>query len=246
MIRFKKKFIFLKVNEVWFGYAFKFTDCIGLTANMHVKNKKEKIYGVKQISYTVENGLEEDAGVIFSKFSKTVQVEIKQAEKKAVQCFFHDDVNRFTEFYNQFASSRKIDLISVRRLDEMKAFLRLSYAVSDGKVLAAHSYLVDEEAGIARLMHAASQRLNEGADKQLIGRANKLLHYRDMLHFKTAGIKIYDFGGYANDTTDKGLQGINNFKMSFGGQKVVCNNYSSYAYSIIKKAAAILGLLGKP
>lgn len=246
MIRFKKKFIFLKVNEVWFGYAFNFADCIGLTAYMHVKGNTQKIYGVKQISYTVENNLEEQEEVIFSKYSKTVQVEIKQAEKKDVQCFFHDDVKGFTEFYNNFAASRKIDLISERRLNEMEGFLKLSYAVSGNTVLAAHSYLVDEKLGIARLMHAASQRLNDGVDKQLVGRANKLLHYKDMLYFKAAGMRWYDFGGYANDTTDKGLQGINNFKMSFGGQKVVCNNYSSYAYSIMKKTAAFLGLLGKP
>jgi hypothetical protein len=246
MIRFKKKFIFLKVNEVWFGYTFKFTDCIGLTANMHVKEAKDKVYGVKQISYTVENQLKEEEAVIFSKFSKTVQVEIKQAEKKGVQCFFHTDVKGFTEFYNNFAVSRKIDLISERRLNEMNGFLKLSYAVSGDTVLAAHSYLVDENFGIARLMHAGSQRLNDGVDKQLTGRANKLLHFKDMLWFKEAGIKIYDFGGYANETTDKGLQGINNFKMSFGGEKVVCNNYSSYTYHIIKKIAAFLGLLGKP
>ncbi|MGF2413896.1 MAG: hypothetical protein ACQUYJ_16310 [Ferruginibacter sp.] len=245
MIRFKKKFIFFKVSEYWFGYKFNFLDIIGLTAYLHLKEVKEKMYAIKQISFTVENELEESEDIIFSKFSKTVKVEVKQAEKSGVECIFNQDIKRFVEFYNDFAASRKIDAISERRLNEMGDYLQLSYALYNGVTIAAHSYLVDKESGIVRLMQSASKRLNETFDKQLAGRANKLLHYRDMLYFKERGFKVYDFGGYAENTTDKGLQGINSFQLSVGGQKIVCNNYSSYPYFLLKKIAGAAGLLGR-
>lgn len=151
----------------------------------------------------------------------------------------------FVDFYNGFAADRNIDLTSERRLKEMQPFLQVSMAFQDGMLLAAHSYLADTEAGITRLMQSASARLNPAADKQLTGRANKLLHYFDMLHFKEKGFKIYDFGGYAMNTDDKGLQGINHFKLSFGGEIKICKNYFSVPYFIFKKLAAATGRLGR-
>ncbi|MGB4843030.1 MAG: hypothetical protein WBP16_01055 [Ferruginibacter sp.] len=245
MVRFKKKFLFFKVSELWFGYRYSFSDLIGLTAYLHVGEPRKKIYGVLTHSSTVENSLEEPEEIIFSNFSKTVKVEIKQAEKKNIDCVFKNDFAGFAEFYNDFAKSRKIDLVSMRRLHEMNGNIKLSFAVSGNIKVAAHSYLVDEEQGIARLMHSASLRLHDEFDRQLSGKVNKLLHYRDMLYFKAKGFKIYDFGGYAANTSDKGLQGINKFKLSFGGEKKICNNYSSYSYFLLKKIAAVFGLLGR-
>lgn len=243
MVRFKKKFYFLPITEVWFGYAGNIVDKIGLTTWQHVKNNRTKIWGVPHRSYTVENRLDESAELIFSKYGKTVQTEIKQAEKLNINCIFHDDYKGFAEFYNEFAKNRKIAAITVERLNEMKGSLKLSYALLDNIKVAAHSYLVDEDLGIARLLHAASKRLDEQFDKQAAGKINKLLHYHDMIYFKKSGYVTYDFGGYAENTNDKGLQGINRFKLSFGGEKIVCNNYSSLSYFLFKKMAGWLGLI---
>lgn len=245
MVRIKKKFSFLNVSEVWFKYKFSFADLVGFTAYLNVKNYKGKILGVKQLSFTVENKLDISAEAIFLSFSKTVKVEIKQVEKLNVSCFFHSDIKGFIEFYNRFAAARNIDLLNEKRLVEMGKYLKLSYVVYNNQTVAAHSYMIDEESGIVRLMHSASERLNENYDKQLSGKINKLLHYNDMLNFKKAGFAVYDFGGYTNNTDNKGLQGINNFKLSFGGERVECINYSSYSYYIFKKMAAMLGLLGR-
>ena len=245
MVKIKKKFSFLNVSEVWFKYKYNFIDLAGFTAFLHVKNFKGRIFGVKQISFTVENRLDISEETIFLNFSKTVKIEIKQAEKLNAACYFHTDTKGFIEFYNRFAAARNIDLLNEKRLVEMGKYLKLSTAVFNNQTVAAHSYMVDEEAGIVRLMHSASERLNENYDKQLSGKINKLLHYNDMLNFKKAGFAVYDFGGYTNNTGDKGLQGINNFKLSFGGNKVECINYFSYSYYILKKMAAMLGLLGR-
>lgn len=245
MISFIKKFSGIKVSEIWFAHKFSFRHSFSLAAYMHVKNPAGKILSVSQHSHTVENDLNMPEANIFSSFSKTVQTEVKQAEKYGVACMFTDDAERFTAFYNEFAVSRQIDATSMRRLQEMQPFLKISIAAYNGEWLAAHSYLIDREACIVRLMHAASQRLNTDIDKQLTGKANKLLHYFDMMQFKQEGFTMYDFGGYANNTADKGLQGINKFKLSFGGSVTVCKNYVTYPYYILKKIAAAAGKLGK-
>ncbi len=244
MIRFVKKFSGIAVSEIWFADKVSFADSFRLAAYTHVQQQAGKILAVKHSSYTVENDTNKPVLEIFNSFSKTVQVEVKQAEKYGIDCSFTDNVSLFAAFYNDFAICRKIDATSERRLQEMQPYLQLTIATHNGQLLAAHSYLTDEVKGIVRLMHAASQRLSPGVDRQLTGRANKLLHYFDMVQFKQKGFTRYDFGGYAKDTTDLGLQGINKFKLSFGGKVTECKNYSSYPYYILKKAAAATGRLG--
>ncbi len=245
MINFIKKFSGIGVTEIWFADKFLFWHSFRLAAYMHVKNPAGKIFSITQNSHTVENDLSMPVAAIFSAFSKTVQTEIKQAEKYGVTCVFTEDAEMFTAFYNEFATFRQIDATSIKRLQQMQPYLKISIAVYNGNWIAAHSYLTDRESGIVRLMHAASQRLNTEVDKQVAGKANKLLHYFDMMQFKQQGFTLYDFGGYANNTTDKGLQGINKFKLSFGGVVTVCKNYVTYPYYILKKIAAVAGRLGK-
>ncbi len=235
MVVIKKKFFLFIVNEKWFRYDFSIGSLLGLTACMHVKNKQRGILSIKQSSYTIENDLTQPADGIFGAFKKTVQTEVKQAERMNINCAFKPDITEFAVFYNRFAAYRKIDAVTEERLLEMKDSLRLSFAYSGNEILAAHSYICDEENKIVRLMHAATSRLEDVTNKQLAGRANKLLHYFDMCRFKEEGINVYDFGGYAKNTDDKGLQGINVFKLSFGGQITECQNYFSYPYVIVKK-----------
>jgi hypothetical protein len=59
--------------------------------------------------------------------------------------------------------------------------------------------------------------------------------YDDMIHFKEKNYKIYDFGGYALNTQIKSLQGINDFKESFGGLMKVCHSYYTYLYYFLKR-----------
>jgi hypothetical protein len=239
MVRFYKKFYFFKVYENWFTYKFRFLDLLTLNSHLHLKNsEKRKVYGIRNDSHTVELNLEQDVDVIYANFRNTVKQEIRKSEKEGVVCDFRqDNIDEFVQFYNDFAHAKKIYPTSKNRIIEMGDSLKMSYATLNGQLLVAHSYLVDEEVGIARLFHSASKRLDETVDRNVIGRANKLLTYKDILYFKEKGYKILDFGGYLDNAQDKSMQGINEFKMSFGGEKVTCINYNSFLYYILKKAA---------
>ena len=65
------------------------------------------------------------------------------------------------------------------------------------------------------------------------------------LYFKEQGFKVFDFGGYAKDTTDESLKGINNYKLLFRGKVVPCDDYYSYGYWLLKKVSKLLDLSGE-
>ena len=60
----------------------------------------------------------------------------------------------------------------------------------------------------------------EGEDRALVGRANRWLHWQDMLRFKRMGMKRYDWGGLFEDESVPERAGLNRFKKDFGGQPV--------------------------
>jgi hypothetical protein len=244
MVSFYKKFYFLNVRENWFSYEFKLSDIFSINAYLVIKNfKQKKIWGIKKITYTVENSLELEKDVILSRFSSTFRYDVRKSEKEGIECLFNQDIDGFVDFYNKFAINKKIPPTNRRRITEMGENLKLSFAFLDRQVLAAHSYLIDNEVGIARLFHSASLRFNNNIDTSIVARANKLLHFRDMLYFKEQGFKVYDFGGYAENTNNESLIGINKFKISFGGERVICLNYYSIGYYLVHWIANHLGLL---
>ena len=245
MIRYYKKFYFLKVYESWFTYKFKIWDIFSLNAFFHLKNKTKWIPGIRNDSHTLELDLEQGVEVITSNFSKQIRQQIKIAENEGTHCYFHAQVDEFVNFFNDFAVKKDTWTTSKKRIEEMKDSIKLSFAVNSGQILAAHSYLVDKEAGIVWHLHSATKRLDETFDRNLIGRANKYLTVTDIFYFKENGLKIFDFGGFAKDTEDESLKGINNFKLLFGGKLVNGVNYYSFSYWVVKKITEMLDLSGK-
>lgn len=244
MVSFYKRFCFFKIYENWFSYEFKISDIFSINAYLVIKDfKHNRAWGIKKISYTVENSLVQDSDVMFSGLSRNFRQDIRNAEKDGIECCFHQDIEWFVDFYNAFAINKKIPTTSKKRIAEMGENLKLSYALLNGQILSAHSYLVDKEVGIVMCMHSASLRFDNNFDAWKIGRSNKLLHFKDMINFKEQGFKVYDFGGYTENTNNKSLIGINRFKLSFGGKKVICVNYYSIGYVLLKWLQKLLCLL---
>lgn len=245
MIRYSKSFHFLKVYENWFIYKFKLKDIFTLNVHFHVKNTRHSIFGIKEISHTLEIDLEKPASDITADFSKQIRQQSKIAENEGTVCYFHTSVDEFVDFFNDFASKKDTWTTSKKRIVELGENVKMSFAVNNGQVLAAHSYLIDSELGIVRHLHSATKRLDENYNRNLIGRANKYLTVTDIFYFKQQGFKIFDFGGYAKDTKDESLKGINNYKLLFGGTLETCINYFSFNYWLLKRVTKILGLSGK-
>ncbi len=70
-----------------------------------------------------------------------------------------------------------------------------------------------------RNLHNGSlhRAVSDSAQRNLIGRAHRYAVWRDILHFKDAGLETYDFGGWYVGNTDVDKLKINLFKKEFGG-----------------------------
>lgn len=246
MVSYTKKIFFFNVTESWFCYQRKFKNLLTLNSGFHIKNLGDKkVWGLREISHTLELDLEQSAETITSNFSKQIRQQSKIAENEGTSCYFHNEIDEFVAFFNEFAVKKDTFTTSREKISELGDSVKLSFAVNNGKILAAHSYIVDKEISIVRHLHSATKRLDEQYDRNLIGRANKYLTVKDIFHFKENGFKIFDFGGYAKDTEDESLKGINSYKLLFGGKVVPCIDYYSFSYWFLKRLSKLLGTAGK-
>lgn len=140
----------------------------------------------------------------------------------------------FINFYNDFAKSKQLNQISNQSLNFNPVPIIRGVKNDQNQFLAIHVYVVDEKNTIARLLYSATNSELFEENKALIGRANRLLHFNDILFFKNEGFERYDLGGYAHNTTDNSLKGINKFKAGFGGEVRKVYNYEPLIINIIK------------
>lgn len=131
-----------------------------------------------------------------------------------------DEVAEYIAYYNKFADSKKMHPICEPRV---KALAKQGmYAITkcfdnEDKVLVEHAYYLDKKGKKIMLATSASMfREDENPEtRNLIGRANRMLHYKDLLAFKELGYEVYDYGGIG-DYNDE-LKAIAEFKLGFGG-----------------------------
>ena len=92
----------------------------------------------------------------------------------------------------------------------------LTCVLKAGNPLVWHSYFV--YGNRCRPIYSAShyRYTNDTQMRSLIGRANRWLHWQDMLKFKEIELCNYDWGGW-HTGNDSVLLKINKFKESFGG-----------------------------
>ena len=178
---------------------------------------------------TLINKLDEDEEGIKSHFSKSCKYKVNRAAREDVDIVIKspeqisdEDIESFLTFFTAFWDSKgtkfdnydsvKRDLRDIRDANG----LTIAYAKVAGQIAIYHTHIYDEKT--ARLLHSASlyrlQGDEEGNTKNLIGMANRYLHFKEMLHFKSLGIEEYDWGGAG---IDDDVKNITEFKESFGG-----------------------------
>jgi hypothetical protein len=157
--------------------------------------------------------------------------EIRRAEQKdGVRCERWNaqseaSLRQFCDAFNAFAAEKGQPTVDLRRLRVLAdgGILHITRAATKDDVpLTWHAYLC--VGGRARLLHSCSlhRSSDDVAFRGLIGRANRYLHWSDMLLFKNEGFAMYDMGGWHLAGTDPELVRINEFKGKFGGDIVPC------------------------
>jgi len=180
--------------------------------------------------YTIQIDLSIEEKNLLANCKKNTRYEINRARREGVKFQIGNDIDEFVIFYNEFALSKNMAQISNSDLKLFSSKLYITQALYQEEILVMHTYLFDDQIKRVCLLHTASlfRNCNDSAKHQMIGRANRFLHFEDMLYFKNIGVKLYDFGGYAVDDINEEREKINKFKKGFGGTMIKEPYYYSY------------------
>jgi lipid II:glycine glycyltransferase (peptidoglycan interpeptide bridge formation enzyme) len=230
MMSFQRKTGPLTVWHKYFHGDPSWRDAFRLTVYYQADPDKKPFGFISKPFHTIENDLTLPSEEIFANFTSTVRNEVRRSEREGVRFEFMHDLREFHRFHNSFAAAKKTYRADLQLIEAYRDHLVVTCAKHEQTILAAHAYLYDAEGKKVRLLFSSSVRLTANMNMNFIGRANKFLHFKDMLHFKDLGCTIYDFGGIAVGTQDKQRRGINDFKQSFGGKIVASAEYQSWLY----------------
>ena len=162
---------------------------------------------------------------LWSMTTKTVRNEINRSKRENVGVSVYrgkeisDDVlNEFNTMYHDMYEEKGMPghYLPLNELKEYadKDALVITTSEIEGRTVVYHSYITDD--CHSRFLQSCSEfRVADNSMRNAIGRANKYLHWNDWLYLKQCGVVEYDWGGIASYEKPNG---IDKFKMSFGGQ----------------------------
>lgn len=239
MILLKKKILgYLPTNVIWFANRPSMKHCLNIYYKQSGHHKT--VTGFQRLPfYTKLIDLSKELSQIEQDFHPKTAYEIRRALKDGITTCLENDIARFLNFYNEFADTKKLQRLS-NGLRDYEDQLLITKAVVNQQDVVMHAYICDFELKRARLLHSASlfRKQSSPGQKAVIGRANRFLHFKDMVFLKEKGFVTYDLGGYAIDVTDQELVRINQFKDGFGGKLVEESDYIPFTgqmYSLITK-----------
>lgn len=211
----------IRIRDVFFAKAGTPVSGRGADLLFHLQSDTPGADGTPFYTSVIDLGQDEQA--LFEGMHKSFRYEIRRAQDKdALACHIAaptpSELDAFFAFYDAFAQARGLPGANRAKLSGLNALGLISLAdVRDaqGQCLAAHLYLQAPQR--ARLYHSAGQQ-GEQADRQRVGRANKLLHWKALQHFQALGLKEYDMGGLG---MSEAMKALDQFKQQFGGQTVL-------------------------
>jgi Acetyltransferase (GNAT) domain len=191
------------------------------------RQKETPIAGARTVPFlSIVTDLCDDADTIMGRFGKDCRYKVRRADTKdGLRMEFITEpearLDEFRSFFDAFAAQKSFWpcdhpwLLAACKARQ----LVLTSASRNGEALVWHAYLTSGAA--AWLQYTGSCFRDKDSDfRALVGRANRWLHWREMLRFKAMGIRRYDWGGLFEDESVPGNAGINRFKKDFGGQQV--------------------------
>lgn len=247
IVTYKKYGLF--ISEVWFpdsNWRQIKSDIVRLRCIEDNKILRTKEMRNATIQHSLYTDLTKSEEILYSEIkSKNFKYEIRRSERDNIEIRYlsakeilqeEDLMSRFKKCYDKmFAQKGKnasMNLNAMRSYANENALL-MSIAYLDGEPVVFHSYVRGDNR--VRFFHSCSTFRSEPQLAQIIGRANKRLHWEDWKYLKERGVQLYDWGGvFAFDSED----GIDKFKMTFGGKPIDYYNATiptSFAGKILLK-----------
>ena len=199
------------------------------------------------IASTIVLDLQRTEDELLRRMEKTTRYEIRRGTEQgefAMEIFLSpqaEAIAQFCDFYDMAANYKFRRPIYRPRLYSLAAFnMLLLTSAGTTTPLVWHAYVASKER-VMLLYSASSFRENESsAARNLAARANRCLHWNDILQAKRAGAALYDMGGIDTENRSPKTSRIAQFKRGFGGEIV-----STYARTLATslKGRLALGLL---
>lgn len=203
---------------------------------------------------TLISDLTETEEAIKLHFSKNCRYYVNRAEREDIAVKMHSGkeisdemIAEFLDFFEEFWVSKGISLEEKDKLkQELQNYrnldaLGITEAYVNGEKVVYHTHILADDT--VRLLHSASlYRLQEedANTKNLIGIANRFLHYEEMKYYKALGKSVYDWGGAG---MGEDVKNITEFKKSFGGIPITYYDFEAangLAARLFKLAVKIL------
>lgn len=218
-----------KINSIWFSDDIDSIvkaskgDIIFIHGTSNCEYKNAVI--INQLSLYTDLTLTLDE--IFMGFSKSYRREINKVEKDNFQYVVYDSMDlknnpsvlaSFKKEYSNFTRIKGIkntynEAAMDKYIEAGKALLTKVYKGEEN--LVQNIYVFDSE--IARGLYTVSNFRLKHLDSNMVGRANRCINWRDIEYFKSQNVKLYDWGGI---NSKENLNGVDVFKMRFGGKEV--------------------------
>lgn len=214
----------VKIEEVWFSQKKdndKKADIIS-----YCQTPTEFAF-LKKHSRTFITDLTISEEALWNNIHKSNRQQIRHAQREGINTTMafsdtltEESLDEFVFSHQLFTEEKKLP--SSRNEAEYLTLLwksgnlAISKAIWEDKILTCHVTIYDSE--VARGLYSVSHyRSDPDLNKNMVGRANRLLHYRDMQSFKNQGLKIYDWGGISDREE---VRNITDFKSRFGGIEI--------------------------
>lgn len=227
MFRGIEKKSFYTLERIWYSENEKSpADIIRYT---RTKNPMTGLFVHCTSEETVISDLNQSNEEILSHSTKTVKYEVNKCRKEDISISFYTSeelknnkiiINEFESAYLDFAKEiNNKDIEKAYQRSKINNYIEcncimLSKAVKDD-VSVYHVYSCG--GGECCLNYSVSNFRIDPTKRNLAGRMNRYLHIEDMDWFRNHGISLYDWG---NISSSSNPNGIDKFKMSFGGQVV--------------------------
>jgi hypothetical protein len=224
MIAYRSRF--LVRGEVWFDNNADNTR--GLDWILY-HQRSQPVAGAKTTPFhTYVIDLKQNRQQLLANLNKDTAYKIRRARERdhiLCECCDPNDkemIKQFEQMYNIFAGLKGLAPLDRARMDGMAAAGALDISVAkdpDGNALVYHSNYRDTFRARSLELPSLYRKLEDSAARNVIGRANRLLTWSNIVRYQEQGLERFDFGGWYQGA-DPSMLKINEFKKGFGGQVV--------------------------
>ena len=208
--------------------------------------------GSRQL-HTLVVDLSADEDALMEGMSKDTRSKVRRAMQKdplqvgAMSEPTPGDVDEFSDFYDRFAAAQSVAGAFRPRLHalaERGNLVLTAVRDDDGHVLVRHAYVAARGRGFMLYSGSVLDQAGDSAVRNLIGRANRYLHWYDIGLFKERGFDYYDFGGLDVTGRSEKTAGIARFKQGFGGEVRPVYSSTSARSPLGRVVKGVLGMRG--